>query len=109
MKTVLALSMFLVPLLAPHLCRAQTPPETPGDGVAAKSNPFFEEWKTPFGVPPFDRIENRHYVPAFERAIAEQEAEIATITGSADAPSFANTITLSSNWTWVLSAVIASG
>jgi peptidyl-dipeptidase Dcp len=92
MKTVLALSMFLVPLLAPHLCRAQTPPETPGDGVAAKSNPFFEEWKTPFGVPPFDRIENRHYVPAFERAIAEQEAEIATITGSADAPSFANTI-----------------
>ena len=28
------------------------------------SNPFFTQWDTPFQVPPFDKIENSHYLPA---------------------------------------------
>ena len=28
------------------------------------SNPLLEEWDTPFGTPPFDKIESRHYLPA---------------------------------------------
>ena len=55
-------------------------------------NPFFETWITPFGLPPFDRIRPEHFPPAFDRGIAEQSAEIAAITGSAVAPTFANTI-----------------
>jgi len=55
-------------------------------------NPFFETWGTPFGLPPFDRIRPEHFRPAFDRAMAEQNAEIAAITGSAAAPTFANTI-----------------
>jgi peptidyl-dipeptidase Dcp len=55
-------------------------------------NPFFEAWTTPFGVPPFDRIRPEHFPPAFDRAMVEHNAEIAAITGSAAAPTFANTI-----------------
>jgi len=55
-------------------------------------NPFFETWRTPFGVPPFDRICAEHFPPAFDRAMAEHNVEIAAITGSAAAPTFANTI-----------------
>jgi peptidyl-dipeptidase Dcp len=55
-------------------------------------NPFFETWETPFGLPPFDRIRPAHFPPAFDRAMAEHNAEIAVITCSAEAPSFANTV-----------------
>lgn len=55
-------------------------------------NPFFEEWDTPFGVPPFDRIEAAHYMPAFERAMSTHLAEIDAITANADEPTFENTV-----------------
>jgi len=55
-------------------------------------NPFFESWTIPFGMPPFDRIRPEHFPPAFDRGMAEQIAEVASITGSAGSPSFANTI-----------------
>jgi peptidyl-dipeptidase Dcp len=55
-------------------------------------NPFFETWSTPFGLPPFDRIRAEHFPPAFDRAMAEHNAEIAAIIGSAAPPTFANTI-----------------
>ena len=55
-------------------------------------NPFFETWTTPFGLPPFDRIRPEHFPPAFDRAMATHGAEIAAVTGSAVAPTFANTI-----------------
>src|SRR5579863_8940483 len=55
-------------------------------------NPFLEAWATPFELPPFERIQPEHFPPAFDRGMAEQEAEIAAITSSAAAPDFANTI-----------------
>ena len=55
-------------------------------------NPFFTEWNTPFGVPPFDKIKNEHYMPAADSAIAIAKTEIAAITGSTDSPTFANTV-----------------
>jgi peptidyl-dipeptidase Dcp len=55
-------------------------------------NPFFENWTAPFALPPFDRIRPEHFPPAFDRAMAEHTAEIGAITGSAAAPTFANTI-----------------
>ena len=58
-----------------------------------KMNPFLNEYNTPFGVPPFDIIENSHFIPAFEAGITEQEAEIDAIVGQTDAPTFENTIT----------------
>lgn len=55
-------------------------------------NPFFTEYNTPFGVPPFDQIKNEHFVPAIEKGIEEQNAEIAAIIDNQEAPDFDNTI-----------------
>ena len=45
-------------------------------------NPFFTEWTTPFGMPPFDRIRPEHFVPAFEAGIAERKKEIEAIAAN---------------------------
>ncbi len=55
-------------------------------------NPFFIQWDTPYGMPPFDKIKDEHYKPAFEKAIEEQKADVAAIASNAEAPTFANTI-----------------
>jgi len=55
-------------------------------------NPFFSEFTTPFGVPPFDLIKIDHYVPAFEKGMAEEQAEIDSIVGNPELPTFENTI-----------------
>src|SRR5437763_6681979 len=55
-------------------------------------NPFFENWTTPFELPPFDRIRPEHFPPGFDRGIEEHAAEIAVIAGNAAPPDFANTI-----------------
>ena len=55
-------------------------------------NPFFEAYNTPFKVPPFDKIQNRHYLPAFEEGVKQHDAEIKSISNSEKAPDFVNTI-----------------
>jgi len=56
-------------------------------------NPLLEEeWDTPFGVPPFDRIESEHYREAFRAAMAEHAEEIDAIVNNHDDPTFENTI-----------------
>ena len=57
-----------------------------------QGNPFYAEWKTPFGVPPFDQIRNEHYLPAIDSGIALARLQIAEITANAEAPTFANTV-----------------
>ena len=55
-------------------------------------NPFFAEWNTPYGVPPFDRITPAHFLPALERGMSLHDAEIDAITSNNDAPTFENVI-----------------
>ena len=55
-------------------------------------NPFFEIWDTPFAAPPFAAIAPEHFGPAFERAIAEHQAEIDAIAEDTAEPSFDNVI-----------------
>ncbi len=55
-------------------------------------NPFFTEFDTPYGLPPFDKIETAHFLPAFERGIEEQKGEIEAITNGAELVTFENTI-----------------
>ncbi|MFI3266203.1 MAG: M3 family metallopeptidase [Rikenellaceae bacterium] len=61
-------------------------------GETSSENPFFVEWDTPYGVPPFDKIKVQHYAPAFEMAIAQHQDEIAVITNNTSEPTFENTI-----------------
>ena len=55
-------------------------------------NPLLTESTAPFGAPEFDKIENEHYLPAFEQGIAEAKAEIDAIVANQDEPTFENTI-----------------
>ncbi len=55
-------------------------------------NPLLTPWDTPFGVPPFDKINDAHYQPAFMAAMAGHKAEIEAIINNPDEPTFANTI-----------------
>lgn len=56
------------------------------------TNPLLAPWNTPFGLPPFDRIEDAHFAPAFDSALAQARSEIAAIADAPDPPGFANTI-----------------
>ena len=56
------------------------------------SNPFFEEWDTPYGTAPFSKIEISDYLPAFEEGIAQQKADIEAIIACEEAPTFENTV-----------------
>ena len=55
-------------------------------------NPFLEDWDTPYGIPPFDKIEYADYVPAFKAGIEQQQKEIEAIIANPDAPTFDNVI-----------------
>ena len=56
------------------------------------SNPFFTDWTTPFGVPPFDQIKEEHYVPAIKNGIEQHESEINAIVENTGPATFENTI-----------------
>jgi len=66
---------------------SETPEETP-----ATDNPFFAEYDTPFKVPPFDIIKPEHFIPAYEKGMEQQKAEIEKLVNNAEAPTFNNTI-----------------
>ena len=55
-------------------------------------NPFVEEWNTPYGTPPFSKIELKHYEPAIDYAIEQNRKEIDAIVNNPEAPTFENTI-----------------
>jgi len=55
-------------------------------------NPFFGEYKTPFGVPPFSQIDTTDYMPAFIEGMKQQKAEIDELVNIKEAPTFENTI-----------------
>jgi peptidyl-dipeptidase Dcp len=60
--------------------------------ASAQDNPFLTPYSTPWNVPPFDKIKNEHFMPAYEKGIADQRAEVAAIRDSKEAPTFANTV-----------------
>ncbi len=58
----------------------------------ASDNPLLNRFDTPFEVPPFDKIRDAHYLPAFREGIRQQQEEIDAITSDKATPTFANTI-----------------
>ncbi len=83
MKRIIGLSTILSLMVLVVACNSSK---------SAQENPFFTEWSTPYGVPPFDQILPDHFQPAVERGMSLHEAEIAAITASKETPSFENTI-----------------
>lgn len=68
-------------------CNAKKP-----DAASLVTNPFFVEYTTPFGVPPFDQIKVEHYKPAFLNGMEEQAKEIESIVNNPEEATFENTI-----------------
>jgi peptidyl-dipeptidase Dcp len=62
------------------------------ESVLPEPNPLLGEFDTPFGVPPFGEIEEKHYLPAFQEGIRQHREEIQLIVADTSLPTFENTI-----------------
>ena len=62
------------------------------DSSRITDNPLLAEFNTPFGAPPFDLIDDEHFLPAIEEAIRVHQLEIEAITSNPEPPDFDNTI-----------------
>lgn len=55
-------------------------------------NPLLIEFQTPHQVPPFDKIQFKHFQPAFKAGLLAQEKEYQAIENETEGPTFENTI-----------------
>ena len=55
-------------------------------------NPLLADWDTPFGLPPFADIDDAHFEPAFDTALAAARADLDAIARDPEPPTFANTV-----------------
>ena len=86
--------------LALAACNGQAPesklaanPEAKSAAVSPKpaDNPLLTASTLPFQAPPFDKIKDADFMPAFEQGMTEHLAEIRKIAENPDPPTFANT------------------
>jgi len=85
----------LAAVLALAACSKSTPQaesDTQQEAPAMEQNPFFTESTLPFQYPPFDKIRDSDFKPAFERGMAEHLAEIEAIANQTEPPTFDNTM-----------------
>ena len=83
MKRILFVFTLLMTALNTTFCSKQ---------VQKESNPLLNEFATPYGVPPFDKIEAKHYGPALKYAMSLHNEEIAAILANKEEPTFENTV-----------------
>ena len=65
------------------------------EGVANtqdENNPLLTTYDTPFQVPPFDKIKDEHFRPAFKAALEQHNQEIDIIVNDPEEATFENTI-----------------
>src|SRR5690606_1018330 len=62
------------------------------DNTQNENNPLLWTYDTPFEVPPFDKIKDEHFRPAYEEALKRQNLEIDSIANNEEEASFENTI-----------------
>jgi len=70
-----------------------TPAPAPAQPAATLApSPFAQDSTLPYNLPPFDKIKDADYRPAFDEGMAAQRKEVDAIAHNAEAPSFDNTI-----------------
>jgi len=87
----LALLFILIYLPAVSL-QAATKSSKTASGTAMTDNPLLRESALPFHLPPFDKIKDEHFTPAFEKGMADELKEVDVIAANPDKPTFENTI-----------------
>ncbi|MEC3976854.1 M3 family metallopeptidase [Amycolatopsis sp. H20-H5] len=60
--------------------------------MISQDNPFASPSELPYALPPFDRITDEHFLPAFEAGLEGHVADIAAIAADPEQPTFENTI-----------------
>ncbi len=68
---------------------------------------FYTDYDTPYDTPPFEKITENDYRPAFAFGIEQQSKEIDSIANNSDAPTFENTIVALDNSGSILDRVSA--
>ena len=86
------LAVLLAACAPPNLDDPQLNDPTHTTDTMDTINPLFAESSLPYNVPPFDQIDVTHYLPAFERGMAEQLDEVDAIANAAEPPTFENTL-----------------
>jgi peptidyl-dipeptidase Dcp len=84
---VMSITAITLPAAEP----AAKPPASPAAKSAA-ANPLFVESTLPYHLPPFDKIKEDHFVPAFDAGMKEQLKEVEVVANSTEKPTFENTI-----------------
>ncbi|MEO8672572.1 MAG: M3 family metallopeptidase, partial [Tahibacter sp.] len=92
MNQRLALALALGLSLTAPAFAAETTAKKTNSADAMASNPFFHESTLPFQYPPFDKIKDSDYTPAFERGMKDARAEVDKIADNKAAATFDNTI-----------------
>ena len=67
-------------------------PPSAAPAAAQAPNPLLQESALPYHLPPFDRLKDADFKPAFEQGMAEQLQEVAAIARNPAPPSFDNTL-----------------
>ena len=80
MKKTLLLCLIAVTCTALSSCR--------NENKNVETNLLLKPFDTPYGVPPFDKIKNSDFLPAFQFGIDQQNAEIEAIINNTDTPDF---------------------
>ena len=60
--------------------------------AAAQKNPVLAAWRTPFGLPPFEKITPKDLDAGLKQALKDHRAAVKAIAGATTKPTFANTI-----------------
>lgn len=97
LASVLTLSMFVAACSddEPQVTESDTTATQSADpdtATATETNPLLAASDLPYGMPPFDRIRDEHYLPAFEQAMAMELDEIEAIAANPEPATFDNTI-----------------
>src|SRR5262245_34032523 len=58
----------------------------------ATDNTLLDDWTTPHGAPPFERIAPAQFGPAFDEALARHVREVEAVASDPAEPTFENTI-----------------
>jgi peptidyl-dipeptidase Dcp len=58
----------------------------------AATNPLLKDWTDAYGLPPFETVQSKHFLPAFDIALPAHFAEVEAIAHNPEPPGFANTL-----------------
>lgn len=79
--------VFIDPLPAASPSPAKNPASAKSD-----ANPLLSKSTLPYEYPPFDKIKDQHFAPAYEAALAEHLKEVEAIANQKAEPTFENTL-----------------